>query len=254
VRRAIAGFTLLEVMVALAVLAGSLMAVAELSGNALRNYGYARELSVATLLARGKMAELEEKYDDSGFTDFDQKEDGNFSDQGHPNIRWALDLRRPTSELTAEQILAVFLGGGDGDASAQELIGKLIGGAGGGGGSSGKGGPSSGLPGGIAGGVVQGQVKAFAEELKRSVRQATLRVTWKDGKTEHGFDVSTYWVVLNPKAPGGARGENPDVPSSMAPPPKAGAQPLAPFRSTGGATPLAPNPGGTNPPAGTGGR
>jgi general secretion pathway protein I len=244
VRRARTGFTLLEVMVALAVLAGSLMAVAELSGNALRNYAYGRDLSVATLLARGKMAELTEKFDDSGFTDFDQKEDGSFSDEGQPRFRWALDLRKPTSELTAEQILAIFLGGGDGDASAQELIGKLIGGGGPGAGSSGKGGPSSGLPGGVAGGVIQGQVKAFAEELKRSVRQVTLRVTWMDGKTENGFDVSTYWVVLNPKAPGGARGENPDVPSSMAPPPKAGVAAPAPFRAIGGATPPQPGTGG----------
>jgi hypothetical protein len=146
-------------------------------------------------------------------------------------MRWALELRKPTSELTAEQILALFLGGGDGDAGAGELIGKLLGG---GSGSPGKGGPTSGLPGGVAGGVLQGQVKAFAEELKRGVRQVTLRITWKDGKTENGFDVSTYWVVLNPKAPGGSRGENPDVPSSMAPPPKAGAQPAMPFTPVGG--------------------
>ena len=51
---------------ALAVLAGALMAVADLSGSALRNFGYARDLSVATLLARGKMAEMEEKYEDTG--------------------------------------------------------------------------------------------------------------------------------------------------------------------------------------------
>lgn len=225
------GFTLLEVMVALAVLAGSLMAVAELSGNALRNYAYARDLSVATLLARGKLLELQEKYDDAGFTDFDQKEDGNFSDQGQPGMRWALTLEKPPAELTPERILAAFLGGGaDGDLSAQELVGKLLGTGGGSGSgsgsSSGPGGPGGGLPGGIAGGVLQGQVKAFAEELKKGVRHVTLRISWKDGKTDHGFDVTTWWVVLNPKAPGGARGENPDVPASMSPPPRGGTQAL----------------------------
>ena len=218
------GFTLLEVMVALAVLAGSLMAVAELSGNALRNFVYARDLSVATLLARGKIVELQEKYDDSGFTDFDQKEDGSFSDQGQPTFRWALELQKPPADLSAERILSAFLGGGaDGDATAGDLVGKLLGGGSGSsapGGSTG--GPASGLPSGVAGGVLQGQVKAFAEELKKGVRHVTLRVSWKDGKTDHGFDVTTWWVVLNPKAPGGARGENPDVPAQMSPPPKAG--------------------------------
>ena len=124
------GFTLLEVMVALAVLAGSLMAVADLSGNALRNFGYARDLSVATLLARGKMAELEEKYEDVGFTDFDQTEEGTFADQGQPGMRWKLELQKPTSDLTPEKILGAFLGGGDGDVGTQEMLGKLLGGAG----------------------------------------------------------------------------------------------------------------------------
>ena len=206
------GFTLLEVMVALAVLAGSLMAVADLSGSAMRNYVYARDLSVATLLARGKMAEMEEKFEDSGFTDFDQMEEGNFSDQGQPGMRWKLDLRKPTAELTAERILGAFLGGGE-DLGAQEMLGKLMGG--GSGSTGGKGGPASGSPGGLLGGVMQGQVNAFAEELKKSVRQVSLRVTWKDGKVEQGFSLDTYWVVLNPKAPGGARGQNPDIPANL---------------------------------------
>ena len=44
------GFTLLEVLIALTVLAGSLLAISDLAGNAIRNYAYARDLSVATLL------------------------------------------------------------------------------------------------------------------------------------------------------------------------------------------------------------
>ena len=238
-------FTLLEVMVALAILAASLMAVADLSGNALRNYVYSRDLSVATLLARGKMAELEEKYEDAGFTDFDQTEDGTFADQGQPGMRWKLELRKPTSDLTAEKILAAFLGGGDADTGTQEMIGKLLGGSSAPSSGGSKGGPSSGVPGGLLGGVLQGQIKAFTEELKKGVRQVSLRVTWKDGKLENGFDVSTYWVVLNPKAPGGARGQNPDIPPNLA-------GPAQPSRLPG-APPLGPRtlkPGQTNLPGG----
>jgi general secretion pathway protein I len=217
--RASGGFTLLEVMVALVVLAGALMAVAELSGNALRNFGYARDLSMATLLARGKMAELEEKYEDSGFTDFDQTEDGDFADQGQPGMRWKLEVQKPTAELTVEKILAAFLGGGDADVGTQEMLGKLLGSQGSpGAGGGARGGPSAGTPGGLLGGVLQGQVKAFAEEIKKGVRRASLRVSWRDGKVENGFDVSTYWVVLNPKAAGGARGPDPDIPPNLAAP------------------------------------
>jgi general secretion pathway protein I len=214
-RRFRSGFTLLEVMVALAVLAGALMAVADLSGNALRNFGYARDLSMATLLARGKMAEVEEKYEDNGFTDFDETDSGNFADQGQPQILWKLELKRPEGTMTPQQLLGAFLGTGGEDVGTQELLGKMLGT---GAPAGGKGGPSSGAPGGLLGGVLQSQLTAFGEELKKAVRLVTLRVSWKDGKTEHGFDVSTYMVVLNPKAPGGARGTNPDIPPNLAAP------------------------------------
>jgi general secretion pathway protein I len=219
------GFTLLEVMVALAVLAGALMAVADLSGNALRNFGYARDLSTATLLARGKMAEIEEKYEDSGFTDFDQTENGTFADQGQPGIRWSLELKKPDGDMSPQQLLGAFLGTGGEDVGTQELLGKLLGG---GSASGGKGGPSSAGPGGVLGGVLQTQLTAFSEELKKGVRRAVLRVSWKDGKTEHGFDVSTYMVVLNPKAPGGARTADPDIPPNLAAPTRTGRQPTTP--------------------------
>ena len=224
-RVARSGFTLLEVMVALAVLAGALMALADLSGSALRNFGYARDLSVATLLARGKLAEIEEKYEDAGFTDFDEAENGTFADQGHPGIRWSLELKRPDGTMSAQQLLGAFLGSGGDDVGTQELLGKLLGGSAD---DGGKGGPGASAPGGLLGGVLQTQLTAFAEQLKKSVRLAVLKISWKDGKTEHAFDVSTYMVVLNPKAPGGARGPNPDIPPNLAAPARSARPPGVP--------------------------
>lgn len=112
-RRA-SGFTLLEVMVALALLAGALMAVADLCGNALRNHVYARDLAETTLLARGKMAELEQKYEDEGFKDFDQTDEGDFSDAKRPDVYWRVDLIRPAGDLSADQLVSMLTGmGGD---------------------------------------------------------------------------------------------------------------------------------------------
>jgi general secretion pathway protein I len=209
-------------MVALAVLAGGLMAVAELSGNAMRNFAYARDLSVATLLARGRMAEVTEKYEDTGFGDFDEAEEGSFSDQGYPAFRWKLEVRKPDAKLAPEQLLGALLGAGGDDVGTQEVLAKLLG--------TGQGGATSAGPGGVLGGVLQGQLTAFTEDLKKSVRRVRLVVSWKDGKTEHAFDVSTVLVVLNPKAPGGARGADPDVPPNVAAPirrqPLPGRQPV----------------------------
>ena len=41
----------------------------------------ARQLEVATLLARGKMVELESEYERKGFRDFDEGEEGTFEEE-----------------------------------------------------------------------------------------------------------------------------------------------------------------------------
>jgi general secretion pathway protein I len=201
-------FTLLEVLVALAVLSLGLTAVADLAGTALRQHGYARDVTVATTLARGKMAELEETYQDTGFKDFDESEEGNFADQGQPGFAWRVEVRKPDTTLGPEQLLGVLLGQAAGDASTQDLLQKLMG-------TGGPGGQAQGAPAGLLGGVLSAQLTAFGEQLKKSFRQVTLTVAWRDGRTTHQFDVTTHLVVLNPRAPGGARGASPDVPPNL---------------------------------------
>jgi len=211
------GFTLLEVMVALAILAGSMMAISDLAGNAAQNYAYGRDLSVATLLAREKMAEVEERYEDSGFRDFDENSDGDFGDQGRPEFAWKLEVKKPDTNLSAQQLLAVLLGVSPDDANTQDLLAKLIGGAPGAAtGGSPTAATAAAAPGGALGGVLQAQITAFGEDIKKSIRELKLTVTWKEGQREQGFDVATTLVVLNPKAPGGNRGPDPDIPPGVA--------------------------------------
>ena len=201
-------FTLLEVLVALAVMSLGLMAVADLAGTALRQHGYARDLTVATALARGKMAELEETYEDTGFKEFDENLEGDFADQGRPDFAWRVEVKKPDTTLGPEQLLAVVLGQGGEDPSTQELLQKLMG-------TGGAGGQAQGAPGGVLGGVLSAQLTAFGEQLKKSFRQVTLTVAWRDGRALNQFDVTTHLVVLNPRAPGGARGAWPDVPPNL---------------------------------------
>lgn len=212
--RAATAFTLLEVMVALAILAMALMALADLTGNALRNHAYARDLTVATLLARGKMAALEEAYEDAGFKDFDETEEGDFADEGRPGFKWRVELKRPEAALAPDELISILLGASGGD--AQDLMGKLLGTGGAKAGQSG--GPQTASAGGLVGGMLQAQITAFGEALKKSLREMRLTVGWMDGRELRQFTVTTHLVVLNPKAPGGARGPNPDVPPNLAAP------------------------------------
>ncbi len=214
---------------ALALLAAALMAMADLSGNALRNHAYARDLSAATLLARGKMAELEQKYEDEGFKDFDQDEDGDFAKEGRADVRWRLALVRPDADLSADQLVSLLAGAGN---DPGDLIAKLMGGSGaatgGAAGGAAQGGPAAASP--LAGaltGMLQAQLTALGETLKKSFREMRLTVSWRDGRISHGFTITTHLLVLNPRAPSGARGDNPEVPANLATLPGAGAANLA---------------------------
>ena len=55
------GFSLLEVMVSLAILSISLVAILNLHSGAVRMHNHAKFLSLATLLARSKMVDIEER-------------------------------------------------------------------------------------------------------------------------------------------------------------------------------------------------
>ena len=215
------GFTLLEVMVALVLVAGALMTLSDLIGSALENHIYARDLSEATLLARGKMAELEQKYQDQGFKDFDEEDDGDFSAEGRPDLHWHLDLLRPNSDLSADQLFAALAGT---DADPKELISMLLGGGASAAAASTGSGSSMAAPtaaanplAGPVGGLLQAQLTQFGEVLKRAFREMRLTISWKEGRLTHAFTVTTHLVVLNPLAPGGARGDNPEVPAQVKP-------------------------------------
>jgi general secretion pathway protein I len=191
------GFTLLEVMVALAILSMGLMALSDVTGGALRNHVRASQLDVATLLARGKMAALEERFERKGFRDFDETEEGTFETEGHAEVRWGLQVIRPKVELGPERILALLTGGAGGSGqSVEALLGQLA--------PAPKAGePQTVTPGSAAiAAALQAQLTTLGEQIKKGVREVRLTVTWPEGKRRSSFTVVTHMVVLAPTEPG----------------------------------------------------
>jgi general secretion pathway protein I len=204
------GFTLLEVMVALAILAMSLVAAFDVVGGALRNHERTRHLELATLLARSKLADVEAKYEEDGFRDFDESDDGTFDEEGHPEVSWSVRTLKPTVELGAEGVVKALTGA---DGGLEGLLGLPAGSLGGkAGDGKGASGPTTsamaGLQGagGLAGGLgataalgaIQAQLTALGEEIKKGVREVRLTVSWKEGAREEAFTVVTHLVVLVP--------------------------------------------------------
>jgi general secretion pathway protein I len=193
------GFTLLEVMVAMAILAMSLVAAFDVVGGALRNHERTRHLELATMLARGKLAEVEARFEEDGFRDFDESDDGTFDEEGHPEVTWAVRTVKPTVELGAEGVVKALTGA---DGGLEGLLGMAPGSLGG------KAGDGAGAGAGLAGASspaaaaalasIQAQLTTLGEEIKKGVREVRLTVAWKEGAREEAFTVVTHLVVLTP--------------------------------------------------------
>ena len=196
-RRAARGFTLLEVMVAMAILALSLTAAFEVVGGAMQNHMRARRLELATLLARAKLVEVEARFEEDGFRDSDQEEDGAFDEEGHPEIKWEVKTTKPTVELGPDGVIKALTGV---EGGLMGLLGLAPGGQGTGGGP----GPDAAATlaaspmAQAAKGMIDQQLTALGEEIKKGVRQVRLTISWQDGKATESFTVATTMVVLTP--------------------------------------------------------
>lgn len=114
------GFSLLEVMIAIAILAVSLLAIFNLESTSLLGSARARRISISTQLAREKMGrlliELEDGIKKGEFPE--EKEDaGTFEEEKFPDYAWKLKIKKveipappasPDSEGQSDIMAQVF--------------------------------------------------------------------------------------------------------------------------------------------------
>jgi len=193
------GFTLLETVVALAILALALMAIFDINSGAVSNHAYSKKLTVATLLARSKMTDLEQKLYDDGFSNDDQEESGDFSEEGWEGFKWRAKIIAPkTDGVSPEQLIGAIFNlpigeGGD--------LGGLASMFGGGGGKDSKGGSSQTTANPMAGaamGMAQPMFTQMVQQITQTVRELHLTVYWREGTQVESLDLVTHMVSLGP--------------------------------------------------------
>jgi general secretion pathway protein I len=156
------GFTLLEVVVALAILSLSLVVLLQAQGQALASAGRSRDLTVATLLARGKMVDIEQHLFHDGFVLNDEEDDGDFRDEGYPDIKWKSRVSEVELDLSTLKGLCGAVGGksgkgGDKDDQARTDCESTM-------------------------GQIGGMLGSLTEEVARSIRAVELEVMWNVDK------------------------------------------------------------------------
>jgi general secretion pathway protein I len=196
-RRSGRGFTLLEVMVALAILATSLVAISDVVGGALRNEVRARNLETAALLARGKMVALEDHYEWKGFAATDESDDGTFEDAGHPEFKWRVEVSAPRGTVDADGLMRSLTGTDLQGLLSSPEVSQSLGGAQPAAAGAQASAPQTVSPAGSAlTALLQPTLARLAENVKKG--EVRLTVSWPENGREESFEVKTHLLVLAP--------------------------------------------------------
>ena len=215
-RRGEAGFTLLEVIVSLAILGLALMAIFDLNAGAVAMHAYTKKLTVASMLARSKMIDIEQDLYDKGLNSDDEERSGDFSDEGWSSFKWRAKILAPrTQGVSSEQLISALFnipltGDGAKDSPLSALFGSLgsssnspkpatpgssnpLGSVLSAGGSSSSSGTSA-----LGSGLMQTQFNQMIDQITKAVREVQLTVSWREGKQLETLDLVTHVVSMGP--------------------------------------------------------
>ena len=207
------GFTLLEVMVAVAILGLGLTAILSAQAGAFAASTHARNISLGTGLARCKMSEIEEHLMRDGFQELDENETGPCCEGDEtPNVHCAWKIEKPElpepklgelnldTDLDSAQLGPLgAMGAGEqgkelftGDAGVGAIAQTLIGGA-----TDPTADPAA--QGGGAGGIAAMAMSLVYPDLKTlfeaSIRRATVTLSWTEGQKDYSIEL-VQWISI----------------------------------------------------------
>lgn len=146
------GFTLIEVLVAMMILAGSMLALSQSWSGSLVRYRKTQDLAIITSLLKKKTTELEIKYRELAFGEIPEEDGGDFGSE-YPNYTWAVK----TKELEFPDI-------------AETLVSQA-------GGSS---------------DLLLTVVKQMTQYFSKNTKEVQVTLIWKSNKREAKYSISTY--------------------------------------------------------------
>jgi prepilin-type N-terminal cleavage/methylation domain-containing protein len=158
------GFTLLEVMIAIGILAIGIGAILVAENNSLDVTIRAKRMNTVATLARNIMVEAEREIQGKPFLEIRTESFGKF-DAPFAEYSW----ERKIKEITFPKIMSQNQGGAEGKAGGETPVDPNV----------------------------ERVVKIATNYLSKASREVTVTILWKDKGEEQKFSVSQYWVDLN---------------------------------------------------------
>lgn len=179
------GYTLMEVLLAMTILAISLSILLGTQANSALMTERANQMALAALMARSKMVDIEGELLADGFSEMEDRRDGDFRPEGFPDMEWEalIEVIEIPPEAAPE--------------FAASINSQLFGEGGEMGALSGSAAVSQWMP------MILAEVPNFINDMAKRARFVTLTVSWPDGNHRQTLTVQQYVINF---APGGAEG------------------------------------------------
>ncbi len=155
------GFTLLEVIIAMAIMVVSFATILSVESNSINANIRAKGIGIVAMLAKNKMIDMEYQIEGKSFEDINKEQGANF-EPPFDNYRWVATIKEVKFPSLGQGGKAASEDSGDGGGDVANMITKLI-----------------------------------TNFLSKAVREVTVTIYWKKDQGEQAFPVSTYWVDLN---------------------------------------------------------
>lgn len=196
------GFTLLEVMFALTILAIGLTWILRATTASVRNATESRSYDAVTELARSKMNDVEEQLLKDGFQETEQSTEGDFADEGWPGMTWVATVEKaklPSLERLQQmqqegQNAGSGTGSGTGSGSDQQALFDAASGGGLMGMLSMLGGGDMSAEGAAGAGFIGQYYQIIEQVFEAAIRKVTLTMKWQVVGAPRELKVIAYFT------------------------------------------------------------
>jgi prepilin-type N-terminal cleavage/methylation domain-containing protein len=168
-RAAAAGFSLLEVMVSLAILAVGLVTLTRTVTGNVRATQHARMVTAATFLARTKISTIEQSIMELGFSEVEGEDEGDFTEEGFPRFKWYAAVERIKLPASATQQVEQSASQKATSTNPMEILS------------------------GFMGSFMTTLMEPIRVALEESVRRVTVKIKWAEpGRSEQSFEIVNF--------------------------------------------------------------